>query len=44
MFTGIVMIISAWVVEMPVWLSILITICGAFQIIQIKLNDDYYLF
>ena len=33
MFTGIVLILLAWFVEMPLWLSILTTVCGGLSVI-----------
>ena len=33
MFSGIVIILIAWFVKMPLWLSILTTICGAGEIL-----------
>lgn len=41
MFTGILMIILAWVVEMPVWLSVITTICGALKIFQPSIGRCY---
>jgi hypothetical protein len=46
MLVGIVLILMAWFVEMPLWLSILTTVSGGLKIIVslinfgIKLTDD----
>lgn len=46
MFIGAMLILLAWFVEMPLWLSIMLTVCGSLKAVRsliefgIKLKQD----